>query len=559
MSTVDQACPLQPPNSSTSRSFLSTLSDGPKYDAYMADMHNIETLRGTRSFPALDSYDTIIQNKRDNYLGPTMESNWVLPGKLLVGAYPASIDDEQHAHLLCAILLEGVSTFVCLQQEYLEVGVTEAMWKTGEAIRPYYDDVLKLLCRLQELRKKDPLVYPSIAAPEKAEFVHFPIVDCNIADDTKVLRLAVQLSCRVASGEVMYLHCWGGHGRTGTVVSIMLHLMYGLGAKESMERCQFVHDVRRVPIQVGSPQTESQRQQVERIVGQLVRSRATASVTPPPAPTQLAPLPPEEEPQRHNLVEGDDVVAFIRDKPGAWVEGATDLGQGQCTGTTSFQNAMGSHSKGVPVLGPDGSLHRADESRRQPGASPHEEDGGVGVEGKEACGRLPSQQEGAPPCELVGPPLLGLAPTPAPTAPAPALPSPVAAQQRRQTPSPSSGGGSGAAGEILARGRPLRLSLRKNSFVHPYNHAETTHEARRTRMRRKSVPTSMCFSEVSAAVAVPAAEDAVAATMGGEPGPEADGNGGFDCKLAVEVGCGYENGRAGCEEETRHERAPLCG
>ena len=29
----------------------------------------------------------------ENYCGPTPESNWVVPGKLLVGAYPASTDD----------------------------------------------------------------------------------------------------------------------------------------------------------------------------------------------------------------------------------------------------------------------------------------------------------------------------------------------------------------------------------------------------------------------------------------------------------------------------------
>lgn len=94
----------------------------------------------------------------------------------------------------------------------------------------------------------------------------------------KVLHLAAKLAARVARGEVLYLHCWGGHGRTGTVVSIMLHLMYGLCADVAMERCQHVHDVRRIPISVGSPQTEAQREQVRRVVGQLVRrSRAVAA------------------------------------------------------------------------------------------------------------------------------------------------------------------------------------------------------------------------------------------------------------------------------------------
>ena len=92
-----------------------------------------------------------------------------------------------------------------------------------------------------------------------------------------MLHLAAKLAARVARGEVLYLHCWGGHGRTGTVVSIMLHLMYGLSADVAMERCQHVHDVRRIPISVGSPQTEAQREQVRRVVGQLVRRSSAAA------------------------------------------------------------------------------------------------------------------------------------------------------------------------------------------------------------------------------------------------------------------------------------------
>ena len=51
------------------------------------------------------------------YVGPTPESNWVIPGILLVGAYPASQDDEETYELITSILKERTSTFVCLQQE----------------------------------------------------------------------------------------------------------------------------------------------------------------------------------------------------------------------------------------------------------------------------------------------------------------------------------------------------------------------------------------------------------------------------------------------------------
>jgi protein-tyrosine phosphatase len=59
-------------------------------------------------------------------------------------------------------------------------------------------------------------------------FIHFPIRDCGVTDDGRVLELARNLVQCISQGEVIYLHCWGGHGRTGTLVCIMLHLMYGV-------------------------------------------------------------------------------------------------------------------------------------------------------------------------------------------------------------------------------------------------------------------------------------------------------------------------------------------
>ena len=57
-------------------------------------------------------------------------------------------------------------------------------------------------------------------------FVHCPIVDCGIIDDAKVLQLAFMVARSLLHGDVIYLHCWGGHGRTGTVVCLVLHILY---------------------------------------------------------------------------------------------------------------------------------------------------------------------------------------------------------------------------------------------------------------------------------------------------------------------------------------------
>jgi len=65
-------------------------------------------------FQALESVSKVTF---DNYCGPTPESNWVVPNMLLVGAYPASTDDEETLDLITSILKQGVNKFVCLQQE----------------------------------------------------------------------------------------------------------------------------------------------------------------------------------------------------------------------------------------------------------------------------------------------------------------------------------------------------------------------------------------------------------------------------------------------------------
>lgn len=49
--------------------------------------------------------------------GPTPWSNWVLPGQIIAGAYPASMDDEETEKILTTLLELGINTFVCLQAE----------------------------------------------------------------------------------------------------------------------------------------------------------------------------------------------------------------------------------------------------------------------------------------------------------------------------------------------------------------------------------------------------------------------------------------------------------
>ena len=97
--------------------------DPPSTDKALKQYLNVHVGQGS-SVPPLEDSQTVTLEK---YCGPTPESNWVLPGKLLVGAYPASENDEETFALLSSILNCKVNKFICLQQEYKMHGVTETM------------------------------------------------------------------------------------------------------------------------------------------------------------------------------------------------------------------------------------------------------------------------------------------------------------------------------------------------------------------------------------------------------------------------------------------------
>lgn len=59
---------------------------------------------------------------------------------------------------------------------------------------------------------------------------------------------------------------WGGHGRTGTLLAVMLGRLYGVTCAAALRFTQAFHDSRKFPQGVRSPQTNPQVQQVRRWV-----------------------------------------------------------------------------------------------------------------------------------------------------------------------------------------------------------------------------------------------------------------------------------------------------
>lgn len=195
------------------------------------------------------------------FRGPTTESNWVILDRLMMGAYPASLDDSQHFEVSRRLLKCGIRTFVCLQDEYDHFARPD-QWKSGKRIRPYIYDTA-------EVFQKDPSIFHNAKERSKTiEMLHVSIKDCSITTDKLVLDLAEEMCWRLCKGEVMYIHCWGGHGRTGTIIAVMLGMLFALDANEALARTQHFHDLRHSPLGAQCPQTVQQRNQVRRVLNE---------------------------------------------------------------------------------------------------------------------------------------------------------------------------------------------------------------------------------------------------------------------------------------------------
>merc|ERR1711998_567210 len=57
----------------------------------------------------------------------------------------------------------------------------------------------------------------SSSAPVSPSFLHFPITDLTAPSLPYLETIVDAVRDRIERGDVVYIHCWGGRGRSGTV------------------------------------------------------------------------------------------------------------------------------------------------------------------------------------------------------------------------------------------------------------------------------------------------------------------------------------------------------
>lgn len=154
---------------------------------------------------------------------PIRSSYWVAEG-LLAGEFPGAWEGDVAARRLRAFAARDVAVFVDLTHP-------------ADGLEPY----------------------ETLLEPPARRLAH-PIVDMGTTTVPHMARILDDVDEARGAGLMVYVHCWGGIGRTGTVVGCWL-MRHGLDDGDPIGRiAQLRRDVD--DARVASPQTAAQRAMV---------------------------------------------------------------------------------------------------------------------------------------------------------------------------------------------------------------------------------------------------------------------------------------------------------
>lgn len=164
---------------------------------------------------------------------PIPNSYWVIPRSLAAGEYPGAKDPIDAASKVRTLLCAGITHFIDL---------TEA----GELVA--YAEIVK-----------EQATNLGISAG----YERHPIIDVSVPRYPRQMsRILDSIDHAMRHGKIVYVHCWGGVGRTGTVVGCWL-VRHGCTGEEALRQIakwwRGVEKAYRLPI---SPETPEQHEYV---------------------------------------------------------------------------------------------------------------------------------------------------------------------------------------------------------------------------------------------------------------------------------------------------------
>jgi hypothetical protein len=159
---------------------------------------------------------------------PIQNSYWVIPDKFLAGAYPGEYDRSLTRIKMTAFLNAGFDTFFNL---------------TSENELPDYQPIL---------------VDEAVFYDRQVFHERFSITDRGLPSRGSMIAILDAIDQTLATGHKLYLHCWGGIGRTGTTVGCCL-VRHGLSGNEALDKLASLYrTAAQSKLYPNSPETQAQ-------------------------------------------------------------------------------------------------------------------------------------------------------------------------------------------------------------------------------------------------------------------------------------------------------------
>lgn len=122
---------------------------------------------------------------------PILNSYWVLSGQLLAGEYPCTLDEKSSLEKLKLLIGAGVSCFIDLTEK--------------NKLEPYAHFLNNNFSKVSIIHKR------------------FPIRDLSVpALKEDMIIILDSIGKAIKGGQTVYVHCWGGVGKTVVVVGCYL-------------------------------------------------------------------------------------------------------------------------------------------------------------------------------------------------------------------------------------------------------------------------------------------------------------------------------------------------
>jgi predicted protein tyrosine phosphatase len=156
----------------------------------------------------------------------------IQPGLFFAGEYPGDRKVKIARARLWSLVEMGVRTFIDLTSPE--------------------DDLARYEKLLYEMEQE---------AGARLRHLSIPVPDMGVPDSSEIMRAILDaIRTSVRKQPAVYLHCWGGIGRTGTVAGCWLREC-GLGPDEALQRVQklYATHMPKARIHPDSPQTEEQK------------------------------------------------------------------------------------------------------------------------------------------------------------------------------------------------------------------------------------------------------------------------------------------------------------